>query len=114
MVTLYKQQNDESDDQYNSRIKKSKVSNLATRSEKTGWLRKRKNLAEYVVDNINPIEEQIIEIRTQILQPMYDHIHELRKDLVSDCIHPFEELRELDDGTIECTFCNKKFNLTED
>lgn len=82
------------------------VSNHATRSEKTSWIRKRANLLTFIESEIRPLEEQILDIRTA-LEPLYDKCADLRKEMVGTCIHPYDELRALDDGTIQCTFCSK-------
>lgn len=82
------------------------VSNHATRSEKTSWVRKRANLLSFIETEIRPLEETILDIRTK-LEPLYDQCADMRKEMVSTCIHPYDELRTLDDGSIQCTFCSK-------
>lgn len=88
---------------------KNKVANFASRSEKTSWQRKRNNLTKFIEELINPSEQQILELNTQ-LRPLYDQVNEMRQEMIATCIHPFEELREEADG-IRCTFCDKKFSI---
>lgn len=93
----------------NEKAYKNIVANFSTRSEKTSWIRKRKNLETYVTENITPIETELQELKI-LLQPLYDHIQVLRQEMVKTCIHPQDELRMNADNTVTCTFCSKTFN----
>ena len=94
----------------NEKHLKSTVANFANRSEKTSWTRKRKNLETYVKENIAPIEQELITLKAA-LQPLYDYIDQLRQDMIKSCIHPVEDLRVKDDGTVHCNFCSKTFKI---
>lgn len=92
---------------------KQRISNFATRSERTSWMRKRKNLSNFIEQFVNPIELQLQELREK-LQPFYDEITSQRTEMVDSCIHPAEELRyNHETGVIQCTFCNTTFKDLE-
>jgi len=84
------------------------ISNHATKSEKTSWNRKRRNI-EGFVDEIRPYEEKMLLLQKE-MEPLYDKISKLRKDMVDSCIHPFDLLIYKDDH-IECKFCETKLSL---
>lgn len=85
------------------------ISNHANRSEKTAWKRKLTNMGK-LIEELAPIEQKILDIMQNEKQPMFDKIHDLRKEMVKDCIHPFEHLVQKD-GYVECKFCNKKMKV---
>lgn len=84
------------------------ISNNATRSEKSSWERKLKNM-ESLVDSANPIEQEIMVLNGK-LQPIHDEISVLRKEMVDTCVHPFEMLI-YKGNHVECKFCAMKINL---
>jgi len=84
------------------------ISNHADRSEKTAWKRKLANM-EKLIEKLRPIEAKILNIIKEEKQPMLDEILSLRKEMVKDCIHPYEHLVQKD-GYVECKFCNRRIN----
>lgn len=101
----------ETQDQTQTRHLLEAIANHATRSEKTAWLRKRKNM-EQMVGKLRPLEDKILEIQTK-MRPIYDDIAVLRKEMVDDCIHPFDMLVVREDGLVSCKFCNKLMSLKQ-
>lgn len=81
------------------------IANHATRSEKTAWSRKRKNM-ETLVGKLTPLENKMIELRSK-MTPIYDEVAVLRAEMVDECIHPYDLLVNKGEYT-ECKFCNKK------
>lgn len=81
------------------------IANHATRSEKTAWSRKRKNM-EILVGQLAPLENKMIELRAK-MQPIYDEVAILRAEMVNDCVHPFD-LLVFKENHVACKFCDKK------
>lgn len=81
------------------------ISNHATRSEKTAWQRQYENLTKFV-RKLEPIEDKMLALIHEKSKIM-DEVLILRKELVEQCIHPFEHLVE-HDGSIICKFCEKR------
>lgn len=100
-----KQPNESAQDRQD-RLFKESVSNHATRSEKTAWARKQANMEKFVKMQVNPIEERIRDLQAD-LQPKYDEVANMRAEMVSTCIHPFDML-VLDGDYCICKFCNKR------
>lgn len=88
------------------------VANAATRSEKVAWERKMDNM-QSMINTLKPLEDQILEIMVK-KNVILDGVAGLRKEMVRDCIHPYEHLVPHDDRTVTCKFCNKRFTLTSD
>ena len=106
MVTKRKP-TDETDEQREERQVKTKIANHANRSEKTAWNRKLKTLSMFVEREINPIEDNIMELRTE-LEPLYDEVMVMREDLVQQCIHPYDDLvYDRETKKVTCRFCDK-------
>ena len=105
MTTIRKKAN-ETSEQRDGRIAKEAVANHATRSEKTAWARKQANLAKYVSNTVNPLEEEIRDKQAELI-PLYDKVNEMRQDMISSCIHPFDMLVNVGEHCL-CRFCNKK------
>jgi hypothetical protein len=82
------------------------ISNKASRSEKISWDRKMDNMVQLIA-KLKPIEEQVLELLA-LKQPVMDQIADLRKEMVSDCVHPITHLAYKDEFA-ECKFCNRKF-----
>jgi hypothetical protein len=110
MATRRKEE-DETAEQQLDRTTKTTISNHATRSEKTAWLRKRNNLETFVENDIRPIEQQIEDLRNE-LTPLYDKVADMRKEMVATCIHPYDELRSISTDKVQCTFCNKILSIS--
>lgn len=99
---------DETINETNDRQIREEISNAANRSEKTSWNRKMDNMVKLLAA-LRPIEDQIIELQAKKI-PIFDEIQVLRKQMVSDCIHPFEYLL-VKDTCVECKFCDRKMSL---
>lgn len=81
------------------------ISNSYSRSEKTAWKRKLKNM-EKLIALLNPIEDQLLELQAQ-KDAIVDDVILLRAVMVNECVHPFDYLVHNDDHIV-CKFCNKK------
>lgn len=84
------------------------ISNYPERSEKTSWQRKLVNL-EKLVAELRPIEETILDLMSR-KAPLVDKITELRREMVDNCLHPYDMLI-LHDDHVTCTFCNRKLSI---
>jgi len=84
------------------------ISNHANRSEKMSWNRKMDNMVK-LISKIRPLEEKILELTSQ-KQPIMDQIAQLRQDMLTECVHPFEYLVFKDDHVV-CKFCDKRINI---
>ena len=84
------------------------VSNSSNRSEKTSWNRKMDNMVKLIA-KLRPIEQQMIELHAEKL-PVLDDIAELRKMMIKECVHPFDQLAHHEDH-IECKFCGNTIRL---
>lgn len=83
------------------------ISDNATRGEKVSWDRKMDNMVSLIA-KLKPIEDQILDLMTA-KTPILDEIAALRKDMVKDCVHPYEMLTDLGNGAVRCKFCDKTF-----
>lgn len=99
----------ETEEQAEERQMLEAISNHATRSEKTSWNRKRKNMERLIEEELAPLEEEILELQTK-KSPILDEIAMYRKAMVESCVHPFEMLIVKDD-LVECKFCNARLKL---
>lgn len=95
--------------QAESRHRLESIADNATRSEKVSWSRKMDNMVSLIA-KLRPIEDKILDLMAE-KTPIIDDITALRREMVKDCVHPYTHLIELDDGTVECKFCNKRFGL---
>lgn len=98
----------ETPEQAEERLLFEKISNHANRSEKTAWKRKLANM-EKLIEELRPIEEKILAIMHDEKQPILDLIQELRKTMVTECVHPYEHLVRKE-GFVYCKFCNRRIN----
>lgn len=86
------------------------ISNKANRGEKVAWERKQDNMIKLLAQ-IRPIEDKILDLMAE-KTPILDQVHELRKDMVTECVHPITMLTyNQHDGIIVCKFCEKKFSI---
>lgn len=85
------------------------IADSATRSEKVSWDRKMDNMVTLLA-KLKPIEEEIIDLMAK-KQPVIDEITALRREMVKDCVHPFTHLVFQHDGTVQCKFCMKNFQV---
>lgn len=76
------------------------------------WKRREKKLKDVIDNKLKPLEEKMLEIQLA-KQPFFDEIHEIRKEMMETCIHPDDQLVELENSIILCKFCNKKLKLYE-
>ncbi len=98
----------ESLDETTQRRLKEEISNNANRSEKTSWNRKMDNMVKLLAE-LRPIEEEIITL-TEKKIPLFDQIQDLRKQMVQDCVHPYEYVLVEKDHCL-CKFCDRKLSL---
>lgn len=92
----------------NNRRFREEISNVANRSEKTSWNRKMDNMVKLLAA-LRPIEDQIIDLQAKKI-PLFDEIQVLRKQMVNECIHPFEYLL-VKETCVECKFCEKRMSV---
>src|SRR4051812_1930424 len=83
------------------------IADNATRSEKVSWERKMDNMVSLLA-KLRPIEDQILDLMAQ-KTPLIDEVAALRREMVRECVHPYINLVESDDGTAQCKFCYKRF-----
>jgi hypothetical protein len=95
-------------DETTERRVKEEISNNANRSEKTSWNRKMDNMVKLLAE-LRPIEDQIIALNEKKI-PIFDEIQSLRKQMVADCVHPYEYLLVEKDHS-KCKFCEKLLSL---
>lgn len=84
------------------------VSNYPDRSDKTSWQRKMANL-EKLVAELNPIEDILLDFNSR-KQDIVDKIVILRKEMIENCLHPYDML-VLKEDHVECKFCNRKIMI---
>lgn len=82
-----------------------RVANTANRSDKVSWNRKLDNMIKLMAE-LKPLQDKIIEIE-ELKQPILDAIAELRKTMVNECIHPYDQLVPVDENCVLCKFCNR-------
>lgn len=74
---------------------------------RAAFARKATALSDYVTNNVNPLEEQILLIREKLI-PLYDAVEELRQQAIAYCTHPKDQIHvdETDtDFVVRCKFC---------
>jgi hypothetical protein len=103
-----KKPEDESPQQTFERRVREEIANAANRSEKTSWNRKMDNMVRLLAA-LKPIEEQILELQAK-KTPVFDEIAGLRKQMVNECIHPFEYLIVHENHAV-CKFCEKRVSF---
>lgn len=85
-----------------------RISNIATRSEKTSWQRKLNNM-EDMLRQLRPLEDKVMQLNAE-MQPIYDAMAILRSVMVTECIHPKNHL-VIKDDCVECKFCGKRLKI---
>lgn len=85
------------------------IADNATRSEKVSWDRKMDNMVSLLA-TLKPVEEAILDLMAK-KQPIIDDITALRREMVKECVHPFTHLVFQADGTVQCKFCMKNFQV---
>ena len=66
------------------------VANTANRSEKTSWTRKMDKMVRLLTE-LQPIEEEILQLIEQKKNPLMEAISEVRGIMVTECIHPYDQ-----------------------
>lgn len=94
------------------RRKLEKVANNANRSDKVSFDRKMENLVKFRA-KLKPIEEEILTLMEK-KNDIIDELMELRREMVNECVHPYEHLAVQEDGTVKCRFCEKVIQLPND
>lgn len=85
------------------------VADSATRSEKVSYDRKMDNMVSLLA-KLKPIEEKILDLMSE-KTPIVDEITNLRREMVRDCVHPYQMLTHKGDNLAECKFCGRTFNV---
>jgi hypothetical protein len=81
------------------------IANTANRSDKVSWNRKMDNMVKLLTE-LKPYEEQILQLILEKNKVM-DKVAELRKTMVAECIHPFEQLVHKEKH-VYCKFCDRR------
>lgn len=105
-----KKLDNESPDQARTRKIFESICDHATRSEKVSWNRQMDNMVS-ILATLKPIEDKIIKLQSDKM-PILDEVAALRKRMVQDCVHPFEQL-VLTPEHVACKFCMRKFRIPE-
>lgn len=97
-------------------IRKARESLIAvpSRPDKATWDRRMNEMVR-LLSEINPIEDQIVELIAK-KQPHMDAVAVLRKEMVDTCVHPETHLVAKTDTVtsqqfLECKFCMRKFTF---
>lgn len=99
----------ETTEQANVRRVLETVADTATRGEKVSWDRKMDNMVTLLA-KLRPIEDKILDLMSEKL-PVLDEISALRKEMVHDCVHPYTHLVHIKENTVQCKFCDRKFQV---
>lgn len=89
-----------------------KIRESFDKADVLAWKRREKKLKDIIDNKLKPLEDKILEIQLQ-KQPFFDEIHEIRKEMTESCIHPDDQLVELNNSIILCKFCDKKLKIYE-
>lgn len=81
-------------------------------NSRVAFQRRLTNLETYITNDINPREEHILELRSQLI-PLYDAVQMLRDEARAHCTHAPENLVKQEDGSIKCKFCETIFHINE-
>ncbi len=100
------------DEKHAAAVTKNSVTN-----DRIAFQRRLTNLETFVKNEINPVEEQILLLREQLL-PLYDRMTELKNEAKDFCTHPIDMLQykhseDADIVTLECKFCNTTFHVKQ-
>jgi len=79
-------------------------------NSRVAFQRRMTNLENYITNEINPIEEQILNLRAKLI-PLYDGVKMLRDEALAHCTHAPENLVKQEDGSIKCKFCETIFHV---
>ena len=87
------------------------IANNSDRSEKTSWNRKMDNMIK-LLTKLGPLEDKIAALEAQKM-PIIDEVQELRRLMVKECIHPFDQL-VYHENHVLCKFCNRKISVPKE
>jgi len=87
-----------------------KVSRVADKNHKLSWRRKRDKMVKLIAE-LQPLEDEMLAISMK-KQPIMDKVHELREEMIKDCIHPKDQL-VLWEGRVQCKFCGCYLTINE-
>ncbi len=85
-----------------------KVSNIAPENDKMAWRRLRRELTKNL-DSLDELNTEYFAIQAK-RKPILDHIDELRAKMITECVHPADEL-VYKNSHVLCKFCNKRLRL---
>ena len=86
------------------------VANYAPKSDKASWLRRMKRL-EDTIRQLEPVEDKLLELITT-REKLTTQAEEIRSDLVTNCIHPEDQLVD-HNGYVVCKFCERKLRIVD-
>lgn len=87
------------------------ISNFAEKKEKTSWKRKHVKMLE-LIDELNEVQDEILKLMEK-KNALSEEITQLKDVMVSECIHPIEELVHYD-TFVRCKFCGSKLLVIND
>lgn len=71
------------------------------------------NLEKYITHEINPVEQEIIDLRVKLF-PLYDAAKMLRDEAREHCTHSADLIVQQDDGSYKCKFCETVFHVADE
>lgn len=88
-----------------------RISTYRDKNERLSWKRK-KDKIELLVKELEPVEQEILDLIHNKKYPLLHQIEELRATMVKECIHPRDMLVHY--GThVECKFCEAKIAVVD-
>jgi len=79
------------------------------KNDRISWKRKRDKLDKILEEDLNPIEENILNLIKQ-KNEIIDKVNDVRRLMVSECVHPYDYL-EHKETFIECKFCGARIGF---
>ena len=79
---------------------------------RVAFQRRMTNLETYIINEINPLENEIIEIKCKLI-PLYDAAAMLRDEARAHCTHSADLIVKTDDGPYKCKFCETIFHVAD-
>lgn len=89
-----------------------KISRVKEKNERLAWKRKYDKLKAYVGE-LEPIENEILELIKEKKMPLVEAISDLRAVMVKECVHPKDFLVHKGNH-VECKFCNTRLGLVDE
>jgi len=99
----------ETSDEARIRHIKEIIANTPSRSDKISWERKSRNIQTVIEEELTPIEDQILSLLHE-KGAILAKIAEIREQMATECVHPFEHL-EVKEDYVLCLFCGKKIGI---